>query len=231
MQLAFILLAHLVSSVIFPIPGLEQAGKYLSRPLENAFFHSSGIKSEPLKAATIDANTLITKQFVSPLQEHQAIPMDLEQPVQPFAKVVQEGRKRKINQIHTTGADPMDIETPRSLNSVPHSKASQELASMPKLERQESFKTNFNEDFDLQGEVGACHVFATLEVIHGATKGWKLSKEKLFLDHLFSLNGVLQGSIDSILDLNIKEIQRVRKLRGSKRCAETIDWEGGKSRR
>ena len=101
------------------------------------------------------------------------------------------------------------------------------IAEPPVPEKQTSFKTDFNQDFDIQGGVGACHIFATLEVIYQTT-GLKLSKEKLFLDHLFSLNGVMPQSVDAAIDLNLKEIQRLRSKPGPKpKYCNSISWEGG----
>ena len=77
-----------------------------------------------------------------------------------------------------------------------------------------------------QMSVGACHTFATLEVIHDATKGLKLSKEKLFLDHLFSLQGVIPESIDEVLAGNLKQIADIRA--NPKEKCKGVSWEGGK---
>ena len=83
--------------------------------------------------------------------------------------------------------------------------------------------TNFNPDFDTQGHVGACHIFASLEVIYDATEGIKLSKEKLFLDHLLTLQGTPKR-VDEIVDHNLAEIDAVRQSK----CPRSVKWEGGK---
>ena len=98
----------------------------------------------------------------------------------------------------------------------------EESFAKSELERQTSFKTLFNPDFDQQGKVGACHIFASLEVVHDVTKGLKLSKEKLFLDHLRMLHGITIKSFDQIVDNGMHEISRGRNC-GFKR---PLVWEG-----
>jgi hypothetical protein len=106
--------------------------------------------------------------------------------------------------------DPMEIDEPD--NPI----------SKPSLDRQTSFKTVFNPDFDLQGQTGACHIFASLEVVYSATNGIKLSKEKLFLDHLFALSNPRMKSVDEAVDHNLKEIKEI------KTCPREINWQEGK---
>ena len=101
------------------------------------------------------------------------------------------------------------------------------LLPKPISDVQHSFVTNYNKDFDIQGQVGACHTFATLELIHDVTNGMKLSKERLFLDHMMASGSLHFGSVDDLVDYNLREIQRVRTLKGSAKCADSIFWEGG----
>ena len=56
---------------------------------------------------------------------------------------------------------------------------------------------------DLQGDVGACHIFATLEVLHDYT-GLRLSKAKAFLVHLYSRLGPDQ--LTGVLELHLRHI-------------------------
>jgi hypothetical protein len=104
--------------------------------------------------------------------------------------------------------DPMDIDTDKP--------------PKPSLDRQTSFKTVFNPDYDLQGQTAACHTFASLEVVYSATNGLKLSKEKLFLDHLFALSDLRVKSVDEAVNHNLEEIKQVRA------CTRDIHWQGGK---
>jgi hypothetical protein len=221
MQLPLLLLAQLVSSVYLPSV-LTQAEKFLV-PVEKVIAHSNTAATDVLNHSKGSVKTIV-REYPTISGDKRAATLS--------------GKKRVYDAIHGSEMASFKSDSPlisKEFNSIeigrkrklPQIKNELEPLPKPTLDRQESFTTNFNKDFDMQGDVGACHIFATLEVIHDVTKGLKLSKEKLFLDHLFSLEGVPQASIEPILELNINEIERVRKIRGKGRCFDSIDWEGG----
>ena len=221
------LLFQLVSSVFLPVSDIDKVvavtHAHLTLPPIPGPFHGLGSSETGIK-------------LLSPANRRPSMHVD----VRPPARI--SGSERTFEDISHTEVLPINSDitiSPTTSGIQPRIKSPKQypkalsnatpVLEEPPLERQDSFTTKFNQDFDTQGQVGACHIFATLEVIHDATNGFKLSKEKLFLDHLFSLanKGVSHDSLKTVLNHNMKEIKRVRQLRGKNRCADSIDWEGG----
>jgi hypothetical protein len=221
MQILHLLFVYFVNSTFLPISDLT-AGKQLS-PVEQAISHSQVAAAK------------ILYSLKGAGKEHSSN-THIQNPGTQLA-----GGKRFFNDIHGSGITSFGSNgplTPKDINASPLNEVGrkQKLQKIkndlkplpkPKLKRQQSFTTNFNKDFDQQGDVGACHVFATLEVVHDITKGLKLSKERLFLDNMVASGNLHFGSVDDLVNYNLREIQRIRTLQGSEKCAESIQWEGG----
>jgi hypothetical protein len=222
MQILCLFLVHFGYCVSTPATGLE-LGKRL--PL------AEQVITQSKKAATKVFNSLKGDAFESKISSSiTQISSEIDGKMAGVSKVVGD-----INSLDANIAkvwknnhiDPAELKVvtgrKRALSRTTND---QKPSQKPKLE-QKSFMTNYNKNFDTQGRVPSCHIFATLEVIHDVTGGLKLSKERLFFNHLISLRSSKFKSIKDAVEHNFQEIFNARYGGKSKKCAKLGAWQGG----